>query len=483
MAQALPRYCPRCGTPTRAGMQFCATCELPVGAMLSRPDNQQANSDDYSAAAQEPIAATPRHMQQGEAGFFAPQSPHANNFQPDWNSPGEPARSPQFPPPNSPFPPGQGNWDPRNNPPSQQPWSAPAQQPASNPWNDPAGQTWNAPDPWNAPAPGLSYPLSNPATQWNEPPEPPMAPSAPRKRKKSRAGRVFIVVLILLLLAGGGYFAFSALGGHVPGFNASQATIKTTSLNSSITYAGATITLLNVQQSQNFIDDPQTASNGMVRLNLQEQNSTSVPISWDYNQAARLGNPGKITLKPTYVKSQNTLAPGATHKSVIDFAVPNGGTLSNLVFQLGTDKEAQMQIPLNGQANLAQYQPKSTPQKGTLSYFGLDWTLTNAATSWNLPGQQASSGSVFLTLDFSVDNTLSQQAISGSPFDYMRVKVGGQSFAPVSTTVPVSFASGDMAKKGSATFLIPQNSTTCTLLLLSQDPGTSGQAKLDFQIG
>jgi hypothetical protein len=64
----------------------------------------------------------------------------------------------------------------------------------------------------------------------------------------------------------------------------------------------------------------------------------------------------------------------------------------------------------------------------------------------------------------------------------MRATVGGKDFAPVSTTVPVSFANGDKGKTGSATFLIPQNSTTCTLLLLSQDAGKDGQAKLDFQI-
>ncbi|HEX7735164.1 MAG TPA: hypothetical protein VF458_09875 [Ktedonobacteraceae bacterium] len=486
MAQALPRYCPRCGTPTWAEMQFCATCKLPVGAMLSRPDNRQANSGDYSADPQEAIAATPGHI---DAASFAPISPRSQDFQPDWNSPGGPTRSPQFPSPNSPFPQGPGNWDARNNPGAQQGWSAPPQLPPSNPWsspdplyatNDQAAQTLNAP--WDSPAP--AYPPANPAgqPQWGGLSEPPAMP-APRKRKSSPALRVFIVVLILVLLAGGGYFAFSALGLHVPGLSASQATIKTTSLNSAITYAGATVTILSVQQSQNFLDDPQTASDGMVRLNLQEQNSTSVPIGWNYTQAAHLNGAGKGSLSPTYVKSAGTIAPGATQKSVVDFAVLNGGKLNTLVFQLGTDKEAQMLIPLNGQANLSHYQSKTIPQKGTLSYFGLDWTLNNAATAWSLPAQQASKGSVFLTIDLTIDNTLSQQAISGSPFDYMRIRVGGQNFAPVSTTVPVSFASGDKGKKGSATFLIPQNTTTCTLLMLSQDPGNSGQAKLDFQIG
>jgi hypothetical protein len=478
MAEALPRYCPRCGTPTRADMRFCATCELPVEAMLSRPDNRQYSTGDYADDAQQGAAVpTPRHMQQGDATSFAPLSPNSQDFQAGWNAPGGPANSPQFPP-ISPLPPRSGDWNAPNSAGGQQPWSA---QP--DPWSAPAQQS--APEqPWNAA--GSAYPPNNPATQapWGNQAQSPLPQKqTPRPPHKLRAGRVFLVLFIILLLAGGGVFAYSALGGHLPGLNASQATIKTTALNGTVTYAGATITLLSVQQAQNFIDDPQTASDGMLRLNLQEQNSTNVPISWDYTQSARLVGQGKAALTPTYVKSKNSIAPGATQKSVIDFAVANGGNLSTLVFQLGTAKEAQMQIPLSGQANLSQYQPKTTTQKGTLTYFGLDWTLTSSTTALSIAGQQASSGMEFLTLNLTVDNTLSQQAISGSPFDYMRVKAGGQTATPVDTTMPVSFASGDMGKKGTATFLIPQNSTTCTLLMLSQDPGGGTQAKLDFQIG
>jgi hypothetical protein len=144
--------------------------------------------------------------------------------------------------------------------------------------------------------------------------------------------------------------------------------------------------------------------------------------------------------------------------------------------------EAQVLVPLNGQGNLSQYQPKTATQNKPLLYFGLNWTLIASTASWSLPGKQASTGMEFLTLDFSIDNTLSQLAISGSPYDYLRVKIGKQTLAPTSTDIPVSFKSGETGQKASALFLIPQNSATCTLLLLSQDPGTSGQAKVDFQL-
>jgi hypothetical protein len=291
-----------------------------------------------------------------------------------------------------------------------------------------------------------------------------------------------VLLVILLVLGGGGYLAFSLLGGHLPGLGNSQSTIQTKNLNLAFPYAGIDITLLSVQQAQNFVDDPHSAGDGMLRLNLQEQNKTTVAINYDYNASARLIIQGKSALAPTYVKAKTSIAPGVTQTSVIDFAVPNGGNLNATTFQLGAPSEAQMQIPLAGQTNLSQYQPKTTPQHGTMVYFGLDWTLTGSTTSLSIPGQQAAKGMEYLTLSLKIDNTLSQEAISGSPFDYMRVKAGGKTVAPVSTTLPVSFAVGEMGKTGTATFLIPQNSTACTLILLSQDPGGSGQATTDFQI-
>lgn len=458
MAQALPRYCPRCGTPTQADMQRCATCNLPVGAMLGRPNT---NSGDYqSAPLQGASASTPGHMQQGNEAYFSPKSPRSYDFQADWASTQEPAHSP--------LPSGGGNGNALGQPGMQQSWSTPAQPSAPRSWD----------------APGNSYPPNNPGSQgnWNnqaQPFFPPMPTPAPRKRL--RAGRLFLVLFLFLLLAGGGLFAFLALGGHL--LNATQASIKTTNLNKAVTYAGVTITVLNVQQSQNFTDDPQSSNNGMLRLILQEQNPSSVTITWDYNQSARLIAQGKPALAPAYITANGSLAPGASRKNTIDFAVANGGDLSTLVFQLGTNKEAQIQLPLAGQTNLSQYQPQTMPQKGKLSYFGLDWTLASTTTSLSQPGQQASNGMEFLTVDLTIDNTLSQQAISGSAFDYMRIKIGGKTIAPISTNVPVSFAAGDVGKKGSATFIVPQNSTTCTLLMLSQDTGTSGQAKVNFQIG
>jgi hypothetical protein len=334
----------------------------------------------------------------------------------------------------------------------------------------PATAQWKpAPAPWSPPAP-----LS--------PPEPVQA-VAPQPRRRRRGLVLVIVLLILLLLGGGGYLAYTLRGGHLPVLQATQSTIKTTKLNIQVNYAGIDITILNVQQAQNFLNDPQSASNGMLRLNLQEQNSTTTAINWNYNQIAHLQPQEAKAIAPVYVNSATSIAPNATLSSFIDFPIANGGNLSKLLFELGGAQEAQLQIPLTGQAQIDKYKPQTSQQNGTLLYFGLNWTLTSATISLSIPGQQAPSGQEFLTLTLKVDNTLSQEAITGSPFDYLRVQAGSQTVSPVETTIPVSFATGEMGKTGTATFLIPQNSQNCTLILLSQDPGTSGQATTDFQVG
>ncbi len=487
MAQALPRFCPRCGTPTRANMQHCATCGLTVEAMPSRSDDRQSRPGEEqedatldTISAEPAIAPTPGYVQQGDQPYLTPGSSRPQDFMPTWKAPAEEPRAPH-PSPAPPGAPGPEGWNAPGNPlnnPGKQPWSGQAEGRFS-----PTPQS--APEAWNA----FNNPPSNPGSQtpWAPPIQPSQQPwptSAPQPKRRKRTGLLLVLLAILLVLGVGGYLAVAVLGVSVPGLSPTQSTIKTTSMNNlAINYAGIDITLLNAQQAQNFTDDPQTASNGMLRLNLREQNKTTIPIGWDYNESARLIVQGKPAIAPLYVKSSSSISPGTTETSVIDFAVANGGNLSNMIFQLGTTNEAQIQIPLTGQANLSQYQPKTTAQNGTMVYFGLNWTLTGATTSLDTPGQQAAKGMEYLTLNFSIDNTLSQKAISGSPFDYLRVQAGGKTVAPVSTTLPVSFATGETGKTGSATFLIPQNSAACTLILLSQDPGGSGQASTNFQIG
>ena len=314
-----------------------------------------------------------------------------------------------------------------------------------------------------------------------------MGTNSPRQRGFNRTSYVLIALILLVVVGVGSYFGLGLLGIHVPGTGGSggsdvQTPITTTSLHESVTYAGVTITVLSAQQSQNFIDDPNTTTTGMVRLNLQEQNSTTVQVSWLYSDIARLILPDKKTISPTFVKAKVGIAPGGMQTSIVDFAVPMGDKLGQLTLQLGAANEAQMDIPLTGHADVSKYAPKNVKIGGQLLYFGLNWTLVSATIQWSIAGQQASKGMDYVIVTLAVDNTLSQEAITGSPFTYIRLQSGAVTASPVDTTLPVSFAMSETGKSGTVTFLLPQSSSACTLILLSQSQSGAKQAAMDFQL-
>ncbi len=525
MVQAFPRYCPRCGTPTRANMRLCPTCGLSTTAMLRRSRHVQGRSNkngEMQAALPEaarvaPSAKQMQHESQPEPMPPTPSEPQPWTVPPDpqhspvqpWPEPHpspilpEPQRSPVLPVPPDPQPPMPSvPPDPQRSPtpsepqrsliPPVQPWPVspetqrspmpPAQQQVPPRRSAPV-ESWRSGYPVLPPfarnVPRQQSSLAAPVTseQKGSKVAPPGVAQVSSALGKRRAAIVLILLALLLIMGAGGYLAATRPGG----LGTSQAPFRTVNLHIPITYAGISITLLNVQQAQNFADDPQSTNDGMVRLHLQERNATTIPITWSYADSARLLVRDRAAA-PVYVQSAGKIAPGARQSSVLDFAVPKGIDLSAISLQLGASDEAQMRIPLTSQANLGQYQTQIRQQHGNTGYFGLNWMLTSSTTNLSIPGQQAARGMEYLTLSVAVDNPLSQEVISGSPFDYARVKIDGKTFAPVSVTLPVSFASGAKGKTGALTFLIPQNSTAGTFLLLSQDSDRSGQASIDFSL-
>jgi hypothetical protein len=318
------------------------------------------------------------------------------------------------------------------------------------------------------------------------PTAPALSPSsyapAPKKRTFGRTGCILICLLLLILLGLGSYLGAAAFGIHLPGLgvgNTAQPPVTTTQINTTVTYAGVELTVLSAQQSQSFIDDPNTTSTGMVRLSVQEQNMTNVKVNWLYVDIARLLLPDKSLATPTFVRANVGIAPGATQKSTVDFAVPIDDKVNQLTLRLGTANEAQMNIPLTGHADLGKYSPKTVQPNGQILYMGLNWTLVKATKQLSIAGQQASKGMMYIVVTLQVDNTLSQQAITGSPFDYARLKAGNTTSAPKFTDLPVSFDTGEKGKSGTITFLVPANSTTFTLIFLPQSG--ADQATTDFQ--
>jgi hypothetical protein len=306
-----------------------------------------------------------------------------------------------------------------------------------------------------------------------------------QRRRPGKMGCILIVLLLFVLVGAGGYVVFSLLSVHVPGLttqNTTQSPITTTPVHETVTYAGVNVTVLNAQQAQNFLADPNSSTDGMVRLNVQEQNPTTATIRWLYYDIAQLVLPGGKTITPVYAKVAVGIAPGATQDGYVDFAVPTTDNIRQLILRLGASTEAQMDIPLTGTANLSKYAPTAVKPDAQLDYFGLNWTLVSATAQYSIVGQQASKGMRYLVVLLSVNNTLSQEAITGSPFSYMHIQSGNSTFAPVDTTLPISFDSGATGKSGTVTFLVPQKTTAFTLVLVPQNQSGATQASADFQI-
>jgi hypothetical protein len=306
--------------------------------------------------------------------------------------------------------------------------------------------------------------------------------SAPNKKSIGRRGLMLLLAALLLLLAAIAYASAGFLGVALPGFVVIQPTVTTTAINSSVPYAGIDVTIVNVQQSQSFINDPNTSTNGMVRLNLREHNQTETKVLWSYATIARLILPDKSLVSPTYVKSVVSVAPGASQTSVVDFAVPANVSVSHLTFVLGATNEAQMLLPLMQNANLSKYQSGTINLNGQMQYFGLNWTLTSATSSLSIQGQQAAKGMRYITVNLKVENTLSQVAITGSPYEYMRLRYGNRTALPEYATIPVAFNVGVADVTGSVSFQVPQNTKSFTLVLEPQKGDSGDQGSTDFQM-
>ncbi len=309
--------------------------------------------------------------------------------------------------------------------------------------------------------------------------------SSPSTQMSRKIGRKEIVVLLLiaLIVLGAIVYAFAGfLGLPLPGFAVIQPAITTTTINATVPYAGVQITILTVQQSQSFINDPNSNSNGMVRVNLQEQNTASARVAWSYATIAYLVMPNKALVSPIYESGVVNIAPGTSQKSIVDFSVPTNIAIKQLTLVIGAADEAQMYIPLVRNANVSKYQPVTTHLNGQMLYFGLNWTLASATSSLSIPGKQAGKSMRYATLLLRVDNTLSQIAITGSPYQYMRLQYGNTSVPPMHATIPVAFQVGAVGVTGMASFQVPQQVSSFTLILVPQKGDNGDQSSTDFHL-
>ncbi len=297
-----------------------------------------------------------------------------------------------------------------------------------------------------------------------------------------------IALLVIVLFATGSYLAISfiapRLSGTGAGITPTSASVTTTLINATLTYAGVQITLVDVRQAASFPEDANLISApGEVRLDIEERNTLAKAIgTFTYSDVVHIILPTSKSVAP--VNADNVFAPesAAPRTNWLDFSVPTGTNVSDLLLRLGRNSEAQMDVLLRPNVDVSRYQPKTVQPHAALHHRGLDWTITTATLSWSVSNQQASAGLRFVTLTLKADNPTSQ-AFNAVPGDYMRLKAGSTTNAPATvSTFPPSVEAKATGTTGTVVFLVPQDITSYTFILVADPTSQVSQASAGFQI-
>ena len=340
-----------------------------------------------------------------------------------------------------------------------------------------------------------------PVQQGYQPPlqnnQPPPAYARPQKNSSRGVLRVAVILLLLLVLLGaGGYFAFHALinrGGNTTTTGANsettptQAPLTTTPINSTFTYASVDITLINAQQATSFADDHNTPAQGVVRINLHAVQSdannvyfASAPV-YAYPESFVLLLPGGMKVNTAGYKDLTGPARKGDQTTWIDFPASTGIKVNQMILQIGKDTEEQIQVPLTGQADLSQYQPRQSTPNLRVPFGSMFWTLKTVTFKLSDSGTQVDKGKRFLVLTFSIDNP-GTEGYNAFPPDFMRLQYGGTTIS-LEQAVIGDAAAGTTNVQGLASFLVPQDTTAATFILLpGHTPGATSQATIPFQI-
>src|SRR5215469_14157526 len=196
----------------------------------------------------------------------------------------------------------------------------------------------------------------------------------PRRQSSGCCGCLVLLVILALVLGIPGYFFVHRVpapgvinqlqnngstgnNGSIP-VTQPPAAPTTTQLNETVNYRGIDFTIVNAQQARSFSDDNNSSSPALLRLNLKEKAGPAVG-EFLYGDVMRLVLPDKTTIVPSRQQFSISPAQETSRTNWIDFAVPTHLKIDQLTLLLGTDKEAQMSIPLSSSANLSAYQPKT----------------------------------------------------------------------------------------------------------------------------
>jgi hypothetical protein len=300
----------------------------------------------------------------------------------------------------------------------------------------------------------------------------------PARRRRNLIGVLAAVVVIVVLLGVAGYLLLPGLTNRPK--PVTQPPITRANIDSTANYAGVDVTIVNTQQTQRFIHSADSNTNGVVRLTVRAHNASDQAVNFDYHKLAHLILPGGKEEQPILVDALPTIAANATQAGTLDFAVPTSVKASQLIFRLGDASKVQIDIPLNGQANLSRYQPQTSTMSQQVSYLNLSWTVSQITTQNSLNNQQANKGTRYITLTIKVTNNAGQTVITGSPYDYLTMQVGGKALQPVYSTMPTSFDADASGVSGTVTFQVASSAGKGTLTWSSTSATGFDQANTDL---
>ncbi len=431
MSQTPGRTCPACGTPVPAGQRFCSNCGTDLSVSAPGPASRYGGSS--------PQQMSPYGQPQQQVPPYA-QTPGT------YNQPPQQYQQPQ----------------------------------KTNPIAEALG------------ALGLLFFLRR------------YRPGYQARRQSSGCCGCLVALVILLLIVGiPGYVYYhnnpnvfnqvknqlqqSNTDNNVDNSNppTSQPPITTVNINQSVTYSGVNIMIESAQQSTAFLDDSNTATNGMIRVKFKETNNSGQSGGYIYYDISHLILPDKSSVAVVNELQGAGPATGITRENWLDFAVPTSDKIDQMTLVLGSTQDAQMSIPLTGKANLGALQNKEVTLNKPISYDSLNWTLVSATESFSVPGHQATSGMRYVVLSFKVDNSTSSNKVIGFTNEYMRLKAGSNVSSPadgISTTLPLYANANTTGATGTVTFLVPENNSAYTLIFLASQNYSNVQISTDFTI-
>jgi hypothetical protein len=164
----------------------------------------------------------------------------------------------------------------------------------------------------------------------------------------SRGMRVALGMVLVLTLAVLGFFiAYSHLpraGGPNSGTSSDLVTptavltnaVGMLTVNRSIDFNGAQITVMQVQEAGAFSDDKKQAGAYTVRVYLQAKNGGQVPVGINYPSDARLLLPGGQTAAPLFLAIAPVVLPGQMQDGFLDFPLSSKVALSSLILRFGS---------------------------------------------------------------------------------------------------------------------------------------------------